>query len=98
MSAKVRGRRILLVMPRCHHGEVDMSRLMLRVHEWLADHSSLQYPPRMGPGVVEPIHKLHFPDFVIVMQTLALATCCLLVAVPLLVLCGLLLDGFCVAL
>jgi hypothetical protein len=74
-----------------------MSRLMLRVHEWLADHSSLQYPP-MRAAVVEPIHRLHFADFVMVMQTLALATFCLLVAIPLLVLCALLLDGFCVAL
>lgn len=51
----------------------------------------------MRPVVVEPIREFKFSDFVIVMKSLALASVCLMVAIPLLALCGLLIYAFCVA-
>lgn len=75
-----------------------MSRLILRFRERLADQSGLQYPrPRLKPVTVEPVREFRFSDFVIAMKALALATVCLLVAIPLLMLCGLLLYAFFVA-
>jgi len=87
-----------------------MSRLTLRFREWLADRSGLQYPrprleldgkvqfeTRLNRQGVTPVPAFRFSDFVIAMKALALATVCLLVAIPLLALCGLLVYAFLVA-
>jgi hypothetical protein len=76
-----------------------VSRLTLHFREWLADRSGLQYPrPRLRPITVAPVPEFRFSDFVIAMKALALASVCLLVAIPLLGLCGLLIYAMFVGL
>jgi len=76
-----------------------MSRLTLHVREWLADRSMLQYPrPRVRPVTIKAAPEFRFSDFVIAMQALGLASVCLLVAIPLLALCGLMVYALFVAL
>lgn len=77
-------------------GEADMSKLHFRKR--FAHRPELRHSrPCLRPVMIEPVSDLRFPDFVIVMKALALATVCLLVAIPLLVLCGLLLYSLCEA-
>lgn len=76
-----------------------MKKLFLHCREWLADRSGFQYPrPRLRPAVIEPVHEFRFSDFVIVVKSLTLAGVCLLIAIPMLALCGLLIYALFVGL
>ena len=57
----------------------------------------VQFETRLNRQAVAPIAEFSFSDFVITMKALALATVCLLVAFPLLILCGLMLYSLCAA-
>jgi uncharacterized membrane protein len=65
-------------------------KFFLRFREWLADHSSAQYPrPQV---IVDPRHRqaesFTFAHFVLTVKALALAALCLLIGIPLLILSG----------
>ncbi|MEM5387902.1 hypothetical protein VSR68_30570 [Paraburkholderia phymatum] len=75
-----------------------MSRLTARYPKRLADRSEPQHPrPRLRQIPVEPVPEFRFPDFAIAMKAFALVTVCLLVAIPLLMLFGLLVASLCMA-
>lgn len=65
-----------------------MANWSFRAREWLADRTNAQYPRLRPIQPAAPVRNFTFSEFVIAMKGLALASVCLLVAIPLLALCG----------
>lgn len=67
-----------------------MANWSFKAREWIADKTGAQYPRFRPIAPAASVRSLTFSEFAIAFKGLALASVCLLVAIPLLLLCGML--------